>query len=843
MKRILFVIVITVYTISVCAQGTYRMAGPYEVIARDGEHRNTKGGSERDMKASLDYAIAWCESQKKQEPGLQLLRNTELANRYPNLPTLSPDSALKKSLEIINAYAGRLQRVDGHDAPLCLIQGYEMVLAMIELRDYRNNQWDNMLRRAFVPTMQRFEADSPYANGNWGAIVNRMRMACAILLNDSVMYNASVDYFLHANDNGSLPHYIAPSGQCQETGRDQGHVQLGLEALCQTCELAWRYKGDDLWGALDNRLLKGVEYTARYNVGVEVPFETWNDCTGLYTLWTSPGEMGRGKLWDIYRLPYQHFHSRKGLSMPYTEKALKVMGNEKQKAKNEMLAKQKEHCVHAYPAPQGAPLKHDYEVYIQPRGAKEWTRIDTYMARVNALNPETPNLSGHKVSEISYAMFDFEGDVFVKVVCKKRKFQSARIRPDYRGVIANIQNDSVMQFMLFQPENVSIEFDGDITSNLLLFTSQPAISKEQAESEAKRQGRQFVYVAPGYYDKDRLKLLMPQTPEPAQQTDKTPSSAPQTTDVVRIPSSTTVYLAPGTYIDGTLAMEDVHDVSIVGRGICRPGNGYEGAHVHRSQRIVIDGMVVCTCPIGESSQVTLHDVRSISHPSWGDGLNVFGGCHHILFDRVFCRNSDDCTTVYATRKGFTGSVSHVTMRNSTLWADVAHPIMIGIHGMGNLSETSDSITHIYYENIDILGQAEAQIDYQGCLGINCGDNNVVKDVVFDNIRIEEIEHGALLHIKTFFNEKYCTATGRSVEYITLRNIRYGSASHPAKNPNLSIISGYDPDHMVRNIRFEGLKINGQLIYDTMPGKPSWYKTTDFAGMYVNNHVQGLIFEK
>lgn len=98
-----------------------------------------------------------------------------------------------------------------------------------------------------------------------------MRMACAIFLQNDTLYRHAVDYYLHANDNGALPHYISETGQCQETGRDQGHVQLGLEALCQTAEMAWQYRNEDLWGAYDNRLLKGIEYTARYNLGYDVP--------------------------------------------------------------------------------------------------------------------------------------------------------------------------------------------------------------------------------------------------------------------------------------------------------------------------------------------------------------------------------------------------------------------------------------------------------------------------------------------------------------------------------------------------------------------------------------------
>ena len=794
-RNILTIILVSLTCLTAYAQKEYKMAGPYEVVACDGQYRSSKGGSERDMKAAFDMAKA----------GLEINDN------------VNADDMTRQALNIVNAYAKTLQRIEGHDAPLCLIQGYNLVRAMTILEQHKTAEWDAMVRRAFLPVIDKFDADSPYANGNWGAIVNRMRMACAIYLHDDDLYKAAVDYFLHANDNGSLPKYVSATGQCQETGRDQAHAQLGLEALCQTCEMAWQ-KGDDLWGALDNRLMKGLEYTARYNLGYDVPFERWTDCTGLYNDWTEPGSMQRGKIREIYDEAYRHYVEEKGLKMPYTKKLLdlqrkaekqgKVTANTESRVFTVPGVKEgtKLHQVFTYDAPEGAPLKHDYEVFIQPRGGKEWTKIDTYMAKVNA--PIGNNK--HKVCEISYAFFDFTGDVFVRVVCKNKKYKQARVRPDYRGVIANVQNDSTVQFLLFQPENVSVEFDGSITDNLLLFTSKPPVSVEEARAEAKRQGREFVYYAPGLY----------------------------TEDSIVVHSNTSYYLAGGAYFTGTFAINKAHDVSILGRGIARPQKGYEGCHVYRSQNVLVDGLILNTCPIGESHDVTLHDVKSISFPQWGDGLNVFGGCTNILYDRVFARNSDDCTTAYATRKGFSGSVYGVTMRNSTLWADVAHPIMIGIHGIGDKSEVSDSICNLRYENIDILCQSEPQVDYQGCLAINCGDNNVVKDVVFDNIRIENIHQGSIFHVKTCYNSKYCSAPGRSVEDVLFRNIRYYG-----QQPYMSIISGYDENHKVRNITFEGLKINGQTIYDKMPGKPGWYQTTDFVPAYVDGHVENVLFNK
>ncbi len=802
MRKSLLILLLALAQVSAHAQtATYQMAGPYAVIARDGDFRHTKAGSERDMRAALDFA----------QRG-----DTAQARR------------------IIDAYGRTLQRIDGHDAPLCLIQCYWLVRAMM----LTGHAEEAMIRRAILPVIDRFDADSPYANGNWGAIVNRCRMACAICLRDSTLYQQATDYFLHANDNGSLPRYISRTGQCQETGRDQQHVQLGLQALADVCEMAWQWQQQgeqvagmlacDLYGALDNRLLQGLEYTAKYNLGHDdVPFETWTDCTGLYCDWTEPGTMGRGRIRDIYRQPYRHYVERQGLQMPYTRRLLQLQDKAERagtvkrnieadefavrSAEGRLLPKGRKkgvkegtklHQLFTYPAPEGAPLKHDYDVYVRPRSSEEWTRIDTYMAKANAPTPE----GGHRVSEYSYAMFDFTGDVFVRVVSRYKKFSQARVRPDYRGVIANVQNDSTVQFLLFQPENLSVELDGDITRNLLLFTSKPLVTKAEAEKEARRQGRRFVSYAPGLYRQD----------------------------TIRVASGTTVYLEGGSYFTGTFAIEDARDVSIVGRGIARPANGYEGCHVHRSENVVIDGLVLCTCPVGGSDGVSLHDVRSLSHPAWGDGLNVFASSN-VLYDRVFCRTSDDCTTAYATRKGFTGNARNITMRNATLWADVAHPIFIGLHGN---PAVGDTIENLRYENIDILCQAEPQVDYQGCLAINSGDDNLVRNVVFDNIRIEDIQCGSLLHVKVGYNQKYCTAPGRGVSDVTFRNIRYRGQA-----PYLAVINGYDEQRKVTGIRFEGLKINRRTISDDMPGKPRWYATADYVPMFVGNHVERVSFSK
>ncbi len=282
---------------------------------------------------------------------------------------------------------------------------------------------------------------------------------------------------------------------------------------------------------------------------------------------------------------------------------------------------------------------------------------------------------------------------------------------------------------------------------------------------------------------------------------------------------------------GRMLIENAHDVKLLGRGIIDPSVKM-GIRIANSRNVQVEGLVATQCATGGSDSVTIRNVKVISYFGWGDGMNVFSS-KNVLFDRVFCRNSDDCTTVYGTRLGFEGPSSNITMQNSTLWADVAHLIFIGIHG--NV-EKPEILENLNYVNIDILDHKEKQLNYQGCLAINAGDENLIRNVRFENIRIENFRQGQLVNLRIFFNEKYCKAPGRGIENVLFKNISY-----TGNRAEISVIEGYDAQRKVRNIRFENLCINGQIISDDMPGKPKWYHTGDMARIYVGPHVEGISF--
>lgn len=444
-------------------------------------------------------------------------------------------------------------------------------------------------------------------------------------------------------------------------------------------------------------------------------------------------------------------------------------------------------------APQGISLNNDFTVKVRPEGKSKWVLVPTYLVKVDEVR-ETK----HHVEHASMATFDFSEKVEIAVTYNKGEIDSARVRPLSYDIPFTIEGNT-LQFSLKKPANLSVEVNGDIFHNLHLFANPLDTFKVDKKNP------DLIYFGPGIHHVEGGEF--------------------------RIPSGKTVYVAGGAVMMGRMLIENVHDVKLLGRGIIDPSVKM-GIRIANSRNVYVEGLMATQCATGGSDSVTIRNVKVISYFGWGDGMNVFSS-RNVLFDRVFCRTSDDCTTVYGTRLGFEGPSSNITMQNSTLWADVAHPIFIGIHGNVDKPEILENLNYV---NIDILDHKEKQLNYQGCLAINAGDENLIRNVRFEDIRIENFRQGQLVNLRIFFNEKYCKAPGRGIENVVFKNVSY-----TGNRAEISVIEGYDAQRKVRNIRFENLRINGQIISDDMPGKPKWYHTGDMARIYVGPHVEGVSF--
>ena len=217
----------------------------------------------------------------------------------------------QKAIDILNAWSPVLWDFDYNDAKLLAGWTGHLFCNAAEILRYTNSGWQqkdidsftDMLMTVYYPLMRFY---FPQANGNWdGAIIHSI-LAIAIFTDNREMFNNAIHHFLYGPVNGSIFKYIYPSGQCQETMRDQAHVQLGLGEFAGAARIAYT-QGVDLFSIGNNRIALGYEYTASFLMG-EKPFS--------YGVISERAK----RLRDDYEYVYRHYTAM-GLDLPFTRAA------------------------------------------------------------------------------------------------------------------------------------------------------------------------------------------------------------------------------------------------------------------------------------------------------------------------------------------------------------------------------------------------------------------------------------------------------------------------------------------------------------------------------------------
>ena len=190
----------------------------------------------------------------------------------------------QKAIQILNAYSTTVQSVKGSDAPLVTGEATVLYCNAAEIIRYTSTLWKpqdqqkfaDLLRNVLYPVIKDFK---PGNNGNWDAAMIQSMLAIGIYLDDRDIFNRAVAQATSPTSNGALQNYFNDFGECQESGRDQGHAQMGLGFLGTACEIAWK-QHVDLYAAFDNRLAKGTEYICKYNLGNDVPYVEYKSVAG-----------------------------------------------------------------------------------------------------------------------------------------------------------------------------------------------------------------------------------------------------------------------------------------------------------------------------------------------------------------------------------------------------------------------------------------------------------------------------------------------------------------------------------------------------------------------------------
>ncbi|MDH6438985.1 hypothetical protein M2158_007526 [Streptomyces sp. SAI-144] len=239
---------------------------------------------------------------------------------------------------ILNAWSRTLTSVTGNaDRFLAAgIYGWQFANACELMRGYSGFDLaaaQDMLAKVFYPLNNSFltnHNDACITNywANWDLCNMASVLAIGILNEDGAKYDQAVTYFKSGAGNGSIAHAVPylytdsagyALGQWQESGRDQGHTVMGMGQMGALCEMAWN-QGDDLYSYDSRRFMKGAQYVAKYNLGQDVPFTTYNWGTGQSCAASSQtviSSASRGQIRPVWAMLHFHYNRRLGLDDKY----------------------------------------------------------------------------------------------------------------------------------------------------------------------------------------------------------------------------------------------------------------------------------------------------------------------------------------------------------------------------------------------------------------------------------------------------------------------------------------------------------------------------------------------
>nr|CDI53953.1 gpi anchored protein [Melanopsichium pennsylvanicum 4] len=218
------------------------------------------------------------------------------------------------------------------------IYGYQFANVVELLRDYSGFSAQNLtsaitlLTDVFLPSNLAFltqhngyGADDVHYWANWDLCNYGSALAIGVVSDNRTTYDFALNYFYNGKGRGSIHNYLwttynDSTAQGQEAGRDQAHSMLDLALLGPFATSALN-QGDDVWAYNDSLILKGAEYTAKYNLGNNVQYTPYVaiDSSGKVEYnQTTISNISRGDIRPMWEMYYNEFVVKRKLPGTYT---------------------------------------------------------------------------------------------------------------------------------------------------------------------------------------------------------------------------------------------------------------------------------------------------------------------------------------------------------------------------------------------------------------------------------------------------------------------------------------------------------------------------------------------
>ncbi len=443
-----------------------------------------------------------------------------------------------------------------------------------------------------------------------------------------------------------------------------------------------------------------------------------------------------------------------------------------------------------YAGPDGEPQSDDFSVRVN--GLEAFV----YPARVSAM-PVNQVWPGYQrpldqTELASFAYFDTTGPVQVEIISRK-PIENVTIRPLSYGIQASVTGQTI-SFELEKPCQVVVEVN-DWHNALHLFANRLETVTPSPDDPQVR------YFGPGVHEAGLITL----------HTDET------------------LYIAAGAVVYGYVRAENADNVRILGRGILdaskvdRSAGGAmivlrECAHAQVEGIILRDPHVWTVMPTG-CRDMHISNLKLIGLWRYNaDGIDVVNS-QDVLVEDCFVRSFDDSLVVkgldhYDHYERFGPEVRNIVWRNCVVWNDWGRGLEIGAETQAPVME------NILFQNCDVVHFVHRALDIQH------GDRALVRDVRFEDIRVEEpITEGAMIATETYAPEDlgflieliiYFTMWNKDPERGKIEAVRFKDIQILTPRTLRTNMVGYDPTHLVRDVTFENLTWQGRRVEQLEP---------------------------
>ena len=448
-------------------------------------------------------------------------------------------------------------------------------------------------------------------------------------------------------------------------------------------------------------------------------------------------------------------------------------------------------------------------------------RTYDYSSEVKASQVYSLKVDGQPVMVIdnpipsSYAAFELQqGPVAIEIECQQ-DVKWVDVRPLTAGIKPQIK-DGKISFLIPSPGNFSIEINGKLSHPLFIFA-------DPKEVKPAKNDPNVIYFEAGKIHK---------------------------AGVIRPKSNQHVFIEGGAVVLGAIAATGVENVKVSGHGILDGSFNntsapkqttnmlsLEGGYVLErgyqrfvefidSKNLTIEGLILNNSttwqvvPIN-CENVTITGLKLVSDNASDDGIDVVRS-RKVKITDCFIRVKDDCIAVKA-HLNYPESVivDDVLVEKCVFWnAAWGNGIEIGFELL------CSEVKNIIFRDIDVI-----HVESGAVFSIHNSDKAMVKNVLFDNIRVEDAAQ-KLVDL-AIFRSRYCTDGSRDDEYIT-KNYLHGAWDGVLKVPPADKEYHAQFRGRIENIRFNNIYIEGRLPYSLMVGYDENHMVKDviFSNIYL-----------